>query len=194
MLQHRSGVTDATGSSITTVITALNGFNFVANYPFWHWIVEDNNTQCVADVGGRGREADRDCRRCLSQHREVTRRGRARVCTRAASTLCQFVPLRFLRLRLRVQPVPACRKSEWVFVGDQTLPSSSLWSQQEAEKAPSRASIQRCLQSPNETNPSCHTVQEIHTIKLFMSLLNFYIGLDLFFFGALNFFQLQSKF
>lgn len=86
-------------------------------------------------------------------------------------------------------------------------PSSSLWSQQEAERlnvtpgfTPSskkmkekknltfflsssellRAPFQCLLQSPNEMNPSCHTVNGTQKMKLFISFLNFSACLDLF--------------
>lgn len=98
---------------------------FWVNEPFWHWISEDNNPQCVADVGGEGRGGWKGlCCCCLSALWGY----RLWLCKSAGvSTLCQFVPLCFWAFRrpwlwLWVQPVPACLKSEWVFVGDQTRP------------------------------------------------------------------------
>lgn len=53
---------------------------FWANYPFWHWIVDDNNTQCAADVGGEGERLNETAAGAC-QHCEVADCGCARVCT-----------------------------------------------------------------------------------------------------------------
>lgn len=116
---------DATRPSITTVSTVLNGFNFGwtihFDTEFWKITILSVLQMWVerAEGGWKGL-----CCCCLSALWGY----RLWLCKSASvSTLCQFVPLCFWEFRrpwlwLWVQPVPACLKSEWVFVGDQTLP------------------------------------------------------------------------
>lgn len=136
MLQHCSGVTDATGSSITTVITALNGFNFGRTIHFDTELSKITTLSVLLMWVERVKGWKRPSLLPLSTAtlQIVAVQERVRVDFVPIRPLC-FWAVRRPRLWLWVQPVPVCRKSEWVFVGDQTLPSSSLWSQQEAEKA-----------------------------------------------------------
>lgn len=202
---------DATRPSITTVSIVLNGFNFgwTSHFDteFWKITILSVLQMWVERAGGGWKGL---CCCCLSALWGY----RLWLCKSAGvSTLCQFVPLCFWAFRrpwlwLWVQPVPACLKSEWVFVGDQTRPLHPCdpsrrpkgWAWPRAlhplqkkwkkkKKNPTfflsssellRAPFQCLLQSPNEMNPSCHTVNGTQKKKLIFSFLNFSACLDLF--------------